>query len=219
MDNKDKERFSKALLVMAQYFEKELNSMIIRLYFEGLERFDIDQVENGISKAIQTLRFMPKVIDIIELMPDGAGKVEDRGVTQGINVVRAIKRFGVYNSVKFEDPFTAAIINQVFGGWIKLCTELLWVNEKWFLKDFEKYYRSYHNGNIKYTDHLPGLIEYNNFQGGFDDQIPPAILVDKFLSMNKLEYEEEMKKNKYLLPAPVIMSLDSLRKTIKTKGG
>lgn len=190
MTNDDKERFSKAILVVAQLFDKELSGAVIGLYFEALEQFSIKQVEDAISKTIKSCKFFPKPVEIIELISDGPGKIEDRAEVQASEVVWAVRHIGVYRSLQFNDPVTTAVIQQCWGGWIQLCSELLQDEEKWFRKDFIKYYRAYHNQGIAYNGHLMGMIESDNLER-YDDYVPKPILVNDFKKQKLIEMKCE----------------------------
>ena len=101
-------------------------------------------------------------MELIELVTGVSGNLEDRACVEAGNVLQAVKRVGAYNSVKFDDPVTQAVISQGFGGWVKLCNELKSTEEKWFQKDFVRIYQAYAREGIKHNGHLAGQIETEN---------------------------------------------------------
>jgi len=161
MKEDKEERFGICIQGLAGYFDKELPEFLLEIYWNGLKDYSIEEIESGANKLIMTAKFFPKVVEWIEAMTGGAGKLEDVAELQANEVVRAIKKVGVYNSILFDDPITVAVIQTYYGGWIKLC-ELLEEDEKWFRKDFARYYASCKRQNMSMSGHMAGLIEFNN---------------------------------------------------------
>jgi len=175
----DKKHFGKLLVTTAEIFEKVLSKNVLDLYFQALKKYSIEQIEDAISKAIISCKFFPKPVELIELM-SGIGKLEDQAQFQVDIVLNAIKRVGGYQSVKFKDTITNTVINYCFGNWTKLCEELKENEEKWFRKDFIKYYQSYYRQNIRSDELLPGFISIGNKQNGYIDYIPDPVLIEGF---------------------------------------
>ncbi len=177
MDDK-KLRFTNCINGLAGYFDKKVEPFLLEIYWKALKKHSIEDIEQGAFVLIATVRFFPKVVEWIEAMSGGAGKIEDIAEIQAVEVLRAVKRIGVYNSVKFDDPVSIAVVQLCYGGWIRLCTELMSDGEKWFLKDFVKYYRAYKRQNILSHDVLSGLIEYDNSEK-YPDFIPGPLALQK----------------------------------------
>lgn len=187
-------KFANALCSMANYFDKELGNQLIDLYWENLKEYTIEDIEAAFSKAIATLRFFPKIVEVSELMGKGPGRLEDTAQIQADLVVKAIRRIGGYRSVNFNDPVTKAVIVNCYGGWIQLCTEQLEVEEKWFRKDFVRYYQSYHRQNIRLKTHLTGRHEIDNRTRGFLEQIPEPIQVETALIEDVKQLTKKLEK-------------------------
>lgn len=177
MDKKDKKRFAQLLVAISELFEKNLSTPVLNIYFKALEKFSIQQVENALQKVVVSCKFFPKPVEIIELIGEGPGLLEDIAQVQADTVVNAIRRIGAYQTVRFNDPVTTAVIQNCFGGWIMMCAELVEEKELWLRKDFVKYYQSYSRQNIRSPDKLIGIIEADNIVRGFINHIPKPIQV------------------------------------------
>lgn len=161
MEGNDLERFTNAFKLCWATLanNKPEQPILYKVYYDSLIQFTIKQVETAFSKATLKLKWFPKPVELIELI---TGTDECNGDVQATNVLKAIKQVGAYETVNFNDPVTHAVINRVFSGWVKMCNELMEKDEKWFLKDFAKYYKSFKSQGIEDHGNLSGLIESHN---------------------------------------------------------
>lgn len=178
MKQEDKARFASALAGMGEVFDREIKVAVAEIYFRALEKFTIDEVEAGISKACSSLRFFPKPVEIIEAIAGGSQGLEDRAYVEATKALEAVKRIGTYSSVVFDDPVTQAVIMQHFGGW-QMLSEMRVEDEKWFLKDFAKSYASFSRSGIKHFGSLPGLSSAQNALRGATWQEKPTHVGDR----------------------------------------
>ena len=185
----DKNLFNRFMAGIGETFDKEISEILLDIYWSVLERFSDEQCKEAFNKAIVSCKFFPKPVEIIELISDGPGKLDDRAELQASEVIWAVKHIGHYQSVRFDDPVTMAVIQQCYGGWIQLCSELK--EEKWFRKDFVRYYRAYHNQGIAFNGYLTGFIESENTMRGYDQHIPEPLLVSEFKEQRQVEYKQE----------------------------
>lgn len=186
-------KFTTLFTGLCELFDKKISQALTGIYVEALSGYGIDRIENAIKQAAVGCRFFPKPVELIEFMSGGKSAVEDRSVSEGAAVLVAIKRIGAYQSVVFDDPVTTAVIAEYFGGWAKLCAELMADQEQWFLKDFEKAYRAYSRQNITHLGSLSGLIAIRNEAGDHDGPRPvpagrglwkvPPMVTDKVRSV------------------------------------
>ena len=177
MKGEDYKQFANALGVLCEIHGKELSPLATQVYFKALEKFSIEEVEAAFSNAHVNCKWFPKPVELIELIQGGPENLSDRAEVEAGKVLQAIKSHGAYLSVQLDDPVTAAVIQQGFGGWIKLCEDLKADSEKWFRKDFVKIYQAYARQGIKYDGHLAGLIEAENTTRGFTAHIPEPVLI------------------------------------------
>lgn len=211
MKNSAKEnliKFTELMAILTKYFKEDMGESIAELYYQRLKDYSIDQVEKAIGRAIYELKFMPKIVELVEFIGSGPAKLEDIATIQADLVIRAIRRIGGYRSVNFQDPVTKAVIERCFGGWIQMCEELMEVDEKWFRKDFAKYYQSYSRQNIRIKHSLPGRHEVFNQIRGYLEHIPEPIQVETALiegfedkDIKRIEHENDQQQRKTRLSA------------------
>ena len=185
-------KFANAFGTLASYFEKEISQQLTNLYWENLKQYPIEDIESAFSKAIATLRFFPKIIEIHELMGCGPGKIEDVAQVQADLVIKAIRQIGAYQSVDIKDPVTKAVIVSCYGGWIRMCEELLEVDEKWYRKDFVKFYQAYKRQGIKVEHYLSGRHEIENRALGYLDHVTEPVQIEAALSDELKQIENKM---------------------------
>jgi hypothetical protein len=105
-------------------------------------------------------------------------------MSEATKVLNAVKRIGGYQSIQFNDPVTAAVVQEGFGGWPALCRDLLengakgGIEEQWFLKDFAKMYSAFIRQNRRLIGHLPGVHEISNTALGYQDEEHKVVLIN-----------------------------------------
>lgn len=154
--------FMEFMTALGEIHNKTLSDITKDIYWKALKPYSDMQCEKAFNLSISTFKFFPKPAELVELIQNEGGSLEDVAVVQAGIVLEKIKRVGGYASIQFDDPVTNAVIQTGFGGWPKLCGELLSDQEKWFLKDFARIYQAYSRQGIKQIEHLPGRIEVEN---------------------------------------------------------
>lgn len=202
----DLPKFASSLTALAAVFDKAITPQITEIYFRILDRFDIEEVERGISKTCATLKFFPKPAELIDAICGGQADLEDKAHIEATRVLTAIKRVGTYDSVAFDDPVTMAVISQNFGGWHRFA-DMRESEEKWFLKDFAKAYVSFARAGIKQNSALPGRAEIENNFRGFEHRSRLAIIgspekVELMLEAAKAEPRQKIQSEIQQRPGP-----------------
>ena len=177
MNQDDFKKFANALGTLAELHGKELSPMLMKLYFKALEQFSIQDVENAIMRAITELKFFPKPVELIEFITGKGGNIEDIALVEADNVINAMRRIGAYQSVIFDDPVTTAVIQQGFGGWVKMCQDSNENDNKWLRIEFVKIYRAYANQGIRSDEKLIGITEEQNIAKGYIEHVPCPVLI------------------------------------------
>lgn len=177
MTRQDAPRFVSSLTAMGALYDKEPAAQVIEIYFRALEKFTIDEVEHGISKACSTLKFFPKPVELIDCITGGTGNLADKAMVEACRVLEAIKNIGTYTAVCFDDPVTQAVIVQQFGGWAKF-GDMLVDSEKWFIKDFSSGYQAFARQNVRHYGALPGLAHSQNALTGRERDEKPVYIGD-----------------------------------------
>lgn len=152
--NKDP-RFIEVMAALSEASGQETTELKERIYAQGLDEFPIEAIEQAAWDMIKTrtLSSFPKIGELRELI---GGKVEDIAEIEASKVWKAISQVGGYSAICFDDATTQAVILHAFGGWSKLCEETLVDQQKWFMKDFVKFYGSFSRQNLRVTGALPG---------------------------------------------------------------
>lgn len=122
MDERDRNPFAQALVVLAEMFEKKLSVPLLDLYFTALCEFDWPAVEAALAQAARTCRFFPRVAELCELIE---GAPDDRGEQAWMRIWKLWDRHGglvnANASVYFEDQALAETIVAVWGDWPTAC--------------------------------------------------------------------------------------------------
>ncbi len=156
MIDDDKKRFRDIMVGLAEDKGVQLSAAGIGLKFEALRQYSIEDVTSAALSLMANKKYttLPSVSDFIEYL--GGGSIDDRAEIEASKVWKAISQVGGYSAICFDDATTQAVILHVFGGWPKLCEETLVDQQKWFMKDFVKFYGSLSRQNLRVTGALPG---------------------------------------------------------------
>lgn len=178
MKKNDLKEFVKIMYGLADNFGAQLSEPGLHMRFEALNDYLLADVKKAAISIIRTRKFtkMPTVAELLEHIQ--GGHIEDRARVEACKVIEAIRYFGAYQSIIFDDPVTIAVVEQAFGGWVKLSQELNGHQEKWFIKDFCSTYLSFSRQGIRSFNTLPGITEVSN-QALSNEYTPDPILIGK----------------------------------------
>lgn len=173
-----KTRFAKAMSALAEYYGKELSEGVISLYWQGLEGYDIADIEAAIGRHLQNPdsgQWMPKIADIVRMIE---GSTQTSAAIAWAKVMRAVGRVGQYRSVAFDDPVIHLALDDL-GGWPAMCQ--ISEDELPFLQNrFERIYRGYKVRGSDLPPYLPwlaGISERQNLAKGYQVE-PPRLVGD-----------------------------------------
>ena len=159
MKTADKKAFAETLVgACAVYDRRPLEAAAIRIYWECLLTYSLEDLHGAMVRHIETSKFFPKPAELIQLID---GTVETQAVTAWIVVMEAIRRVGSWGVSTFEDPMINLSI-QALGGWKQLC--LMRESEVGFVqKRFEDAYTACRqdnaNGKLLTVDRLKLLAD------------------------------------------------------------
>jgi len=109
-------------------------------------------------------KWMPKMADVIEKLE---GSSKDQGTMAWTKFINAVRHYGSYSTVVFDDPIIHLVCRDM-GGWIgfgaKTNDELPFIE-----RDFINRYKSYKTtiGAVKdWPSRLVGVIEFENVANG-----------------------------------------------------
>ena len=158
----DEVKFKEYMAVLGEIHGKEISTMISDVYWKVLEPFDDEDCVNVFKKIILELKFFPKPVDFLVRLQ---GDQSEMAMEAWLKVVEAIRRYGNYQSVSFDDRVIHSCI-EAMGGWPKLC-EVLEDDLKWREKEFLRLYPIMKRRG-KHPAYLIGLHETENANSGFE---------------------------------------------------
>lgn len=141
--------------------KKSITETTILLWFNSLEKYDIETVKQAISMHVQNTengQFYPKPADILRIIE---GSADDKASIAWQALDKAVRTISPHNSINIEDPLTAVIVDR-FGGWMKLCnkTETEW---KYIENSFKTLHKSLSQRPITpIKTRFLGLTEHHN---------------------------------------------------------
>lgn len=159
MNASDKKQFGAIMQGLAEDKGVQLSTAGVALKFEALKAFNIEDIQKAAISLMASKKFstMPSVADFVEHLQGGTA--EDIAQYQASVVWQAVRKYGGNRSVCFDDPVTQAVIVRSFGGWQKMCSELMEDQQKWFIKDFVKAYSAFQRRGVKEFGALPGRAD------------------------------------------------------------
>lgn len=162
MTNEDLERFASLVYGLAANFGTDASKAMTGMWFRALKECSIDDFERAAMAILAQRKYakMPTLAELIECM--GGGSTEDKSEVQASKVLGAIRQYGHYSSVVFDDAVTMAVIDQGFGGWPRLCQELTEDQERWWRREFVHIYAAYQHQGIKRGGVLAGYLQWQN---------------------------------------------------------
>lgn len=170
----ERARFSQLLIAISELYNKPLNNILLSLYWNALEGFDLTSIEKALQAHINhpdVGQYMPKPADIMRFL---VGSGEGRALQAWSKVAKAMTQIGAYTSVVFDDSIIHIVITEM-GGWISLCQSK---NETlpFLTKEFEKRYMAYiDRAPIRYPNQLCGIIEHNQSLHNQSNNLPELI--------------------------------------------
>lgn len=168
--------FKQYMAALSEIHGKELTALLNSLYWKTLEPFTDQECDAAFKELIFSAKYFPKPVDFLEIL---SGKKEDQAARAWIKVVKAIRKVGNYESVKFDDP----VIHSVFEFWGGWGVTANWKDNdlKWKQKEFEKMY-TIMAANKKHPAYLPGICEIENAANGYET---PANIIEIGFDDNK----------------------------------
>lgn len=171
MTTDDIKRFNSMMCGLCDVYGKEATPFLLKAYFETLKDLSIEEIEKAAIKYMQqpetASRFMPKPGNLREMI---FGNSNDAAAFAWKSIVTAIRTYGAYRSVAFDDPIIHIVVSHL-GGWPALChttnDELPFVEAR-----FCKHYVTIrHSGEtLAAPSHLAGIVEMENARKGFANE-------------------------------------------------
>lgn len=168
-----KRRILRAVAILAEAFSVKASEILLEAYVCGLADLPPEDVESAVQTAIVGSKWFPKVFELRQMAgaPAQVVSLEERASVAWQAVRKAIRVFGAYKSIQFDDPFATATV-RALGGWVALCE--VPAGEKldvWTRKEFDTQYQMIASRGIDADEAsvLPGCLAVNRYT--FGDQV------------------------------------------------
>jgi hypothetical protein len=178
MREENRADFVKLLTGVMSYYGKDVSGFMLNIYWQGLEKYDYEDVSRGFSLHAANPdngQFPPKISDITKMLE---GSTETQGMRAWSKVKAAIASVGKMQSVVFDDPIIHTVIHEM-GGWYALCN-CLDAELPFRARDFEKRYQGYRvrRETPEFPPMLIGGHEADNRLNGFPNRTKPVLIGD-----------------------------------------
>jgi len=184
MTRKDAAIVARALEALALKTGASLAQDRLEALLGDLVVYRLDEVlasVNTVGRSWEVVNTFPPLACFIKAI-EGTSKdadrdLSDRAAVEATKVSKAVARHSSYASVQFDDPTTAAVVADRFGGWETLCRALGTrdLPDGIYQRDFVASYCAFARQGKEHLGHLPGFYERDNAANGYD--FPPPVLV------------------------------------------
>lgn len=160
------EEFTQAFVKYQEYYPEPVMSKEMKsIYFLGLKDLTVEQLNSAYVEIIRTRNFqkMPKIAEIRE---NSLGETKElmnlRMQMAREKILFAIRKYGIYQSVEFDDKGIHALIDSA-GGWQKICAmEQNEFEDLFKYNNFEKIYGAYWKLPRNVSQNYLGLHDNGN---------------------------------------------------------
>jgi len=155
--------FAACLKVAADlYGRAPLSKEAVKAFALLLQDFSMAEIKRALEEHMGHSPYMPKPSDIRKHIE---GTDEDQAAAAWASVLKAMRKWGYYDSVRFPDPAIHYAISQM-GGWIRLCATITDDTEPFRKKDFAGYYAMGKHTRENIPPYLAGQHEAGNRMHG-----------------------------------------------------
>ena len=160
------DEFTQAFVKYQEYYPDPVMSKEMKsIYFLGLKDLTVEQLNSAYVEIIRTRNFqkMPKIAEIRE---NALGETKElmnlRMQMAREKILFAIRKYGIYQSVEFDDKGIHALIDSA-GGWHKICSmEQREFEDLFKYNNFEKIYGAYWKLPRNVSQNYLGLHDNGN---------------------------------------------------------
>lgn len=170
------EGFSQVMETITEIYPKDSpNENAQKIYFLIFKKnFETDeQLMEATLKVLETRVFtsFPKPAEFLEACKR-KDDIESEVILAISDVKSAIKKYGAYNNVCFENLVIHKVIQNLFGSWVKMCKMELEEFDTLIKWDFPKIYKHYREQKIKEVPlFLEGIATHNNSLGSQKEEL------------------------------------------------
>ena len=141
MTEHDFEKFRDGLTGVYAFYDKEINTFALDLWWNSLKQFDLPAIIQAFNRHVvntESGKWLPKPADIIRMLQ---GSTQDAALIAWAKVDKAVRYKGTYVDVVFDDPVIHRVLHDM-GGWIALGQKN---EDEWpfVAREFENRYRGF----------------------------------------------------------------------------
>ncbi len=165
---------------LEMYEDGPKSSVAMTMYKSVLDRnFETDEAfEIAAFKLLgeRVYPTFPKPAEFVQAVKPKKEDMDSRIAIAVVDIKNAIKNYGAYSSVAFEDYLIHLVIKYGVGSWVKLCKMKSEEIEQFIKWDFPKLYKAYSDrNNLEIPLYLEGSTENRNSQLGH--KIPKVVFI------------------------------------------
>lgn len=145
---------------------KPRNETALAMMFSVLADYAIDDVRRAVEHHMRSSPYPVKPADVSSFLD---GSPDERSAVAWETMLRAVERFGYYDSVRFPEPAYHFVIEQM-GGWLRLCEEWNMLTDREIRFRRTEFCRLYELGLRKSSwVNEPGKVQVRGYLLGFHD--------------------------------------------------
>ncbi|MBT9165329.1 MAG: hypothetical protein DDT23_01346 [candidate division WS2 bacterium] len=178
------QKFKEGMAILCETFDRKLSDLLLKGYEMVLKDLSDAEFEKAIGVCLSSNTFhkLPLPAEILEA---ARGNIEEKALLALNRLEDAIKKYGHYRSIVFEDKIIHMVV-QAMDGWQEIC--LLPLDEwKWKRKEFVELYKVFSTNPRGYPEKLIGYHDHYNSIHGFEDKIGEPVFIGA--NQKRLEYE------------------------------
>lgn len=165
MTKNDRMHFAKVLGGIAIGAGREINEVVIGVYFEALQDFSIEDIDQAGKRLMETWDKPGMLPTPAQFRQTIQGDPKSRSHEALELLMRAMERSGSYKSVSFQDQSLIVAIEH-YGGWPEICAEVRELrsqDQSYWEHNFREVYQSAFRMSRKPRKaYLEGVFERHN---------------------------------------------------------
>jgi hypothetical protein len=170
----DHQLFVKGITMLCEVYGRTQSKLLLEAYYRVLGTMSDEEFELAVTGLMGDRTFLKMPLPA-EIKQYGKGDSGSKALLAYHQVIAAVRHYGGYKSIIFEDRTTMAVVEHM-GGWIRLCDATIdeWT---WLAKDFVKYYGAFDGRGMEAPGRLPGIHEQTSVAKGLLDEPVQAVTV------------------------------------------
>jgi len=145
MNSKDSTKFATVMKVLAVNAGVELTKDMLRVYFEALKAFSIEQIQEGTKAVLLEWRYarMPPLAVIIDHITGRGAKIEDRALVLANEIIAHLRIWGATRYPDLSHDSLAAYLMLRRWPYKAWASQVIESELHWWAKEFCEAYRTY----------------------------------------------------------------------------